>query len=336
MAALTVLQFDMRTAPDCPDTPAERYAACIDMARWADAQGISVVGFSEHHNSPDGFLSSPLMMAMAAAAVTERVALNVSALQLPLHDPVRVAEDIVALDLVSNGRFSTTLGLGYREAEYALFGAPWKGRGRLFDDKVDILVRALGGEEFEHNGTRARLSPVPQSPVQALLCIGGNSAAAARRAARFGLYFAPAIDDPALKQAYDEACRECGFDSGFVIFPREPCLTLIAEDPDAAWAQFGDYLLFDALAYAGWKHASRRAYAESSASDLDGLRAEGKYAILSPQQAVDKITRKGSINLAPLCGGMPLEFAWNSLELFAAKVLPQLRDQAPAEDGTLA
>ena len=259
MQPLIVLQFDMRTAPTCPDSSAERYRACIDMVRWADQQPISVVGFSEHHNSEDGFLSSPLMMAMAAATATQRVAINVSALQLPLHDPIRVAEDIAVLDLLSGGRFSTTLGLGYRESEYELFDVSWQRRGRVFDEKIAVLKQALRGEVFEYRGNPVHVTPAPQSPVEALLCIGGNSAAAARRAARFGLYFAPAIDDPALKDEYQAQCARQGFDGGFVIFPREPCLTLIAEDVAAAWDEVGQYLLYDATAYASWRHPTRRA-----------------------------------------------------------------------------
>jgi alkanesulfonate monooxygenase SsuD/methylene tetrahydromethanopterin reductase-like flavin-dependent oxidoreductase (luciferase family) len=315
----------MRTAPDCPDSAADRYRACIDMVRWADKQPVSVVGFSEHHNTADGFLSSPLMMAMAAASVTERVAINVSALQLPLHDPIRVAEDIVVLDLVSSGRFSTTLGLGYRELEYQTFGVPWKQRGKILDEKTQILLQALRGEAFEYLGTRVQLNPIPTTPVQALVCMGGNSAAAARRAARFALYFAPAIDDPALKQAYDGECEAQGFDNGFVIFPREPSLTLLSENPDRAWAEVGPFLLYDALAYAGWRHKNRRAYAESSAATLEDLRAEGKYAILTPEEAAEKIAVKGSINFSPLCGGVPVESAWKSLNLFADRVVPLLK-----------
>ena len=328
MTPLVVLQFDMRAAPQCPDSAADRYRACVDMAKWADNCPISVVGFSEHHNTPDGFLSSPLMMAMSVATATQRVAISVSALLLPLHDPIRIAEDIAVLDLVSKGRFSTTLGLGYREIEYRTMGADWEQRGRVFDEKIDVVLRAFSGEPFEYRGAPVQLNPTPDSPPQALLIVGGNSPAAARRAARFGLLFAPAIDDPTLESVYREECEKHGFSHGMVIFPREPSLTLIAEDPDKAWAEYGEYFLYDALAYGQWKHKTRRAYAESSATTLSELRAEGKYAFLSPEQAARKIVDKGSLNLAPLCGGMPIDVAWRSLELFAGKVVPMIDSES--------
>ncbi|MGI9286133.1 MAG: LLM class flavin-dependent oxidoreductase [Pseudomonadales bacterium] len=326
MEPLIVLQFDLKRAPFCPDTMGDRYRACLDMVRWADQQAVSVVGFSEHHNTAHGFLSSPLMMAASAASVSSRLRLSVSALQLPLHDPIRVAEDIAVLDLIASGRFTVTLGLGYRELEYRTFGMPWEQRGMIFDQKLEVLLHAMSGEEFDHQGTPVQLNPIPETDPRSFLFIGGNSRAAARRAARFKLFFAPAIDDPALKDLYEEECRDHGFANGFVIFPREPALTLIAEDPDKAWEEVGKYLLYDAVTYAQWKHKSRRAYAESAADSLDELRVEGKYAILSPQEAAEKIAGKGSLNLAPLCGGMPIDVGWQSLELYANKVVPLLEE----------
>ncbi|PLW68869.1 LLM class flavin-dependent oxidoreductase [Pseudohalioglobus lutimaris] len=325
MTHLSVLQFDLRRAPSCPDTPADRTRACLEMVRWADAQGISVAGFSEHHNTSDGFLSAPLMLAMASAACTQRIVLSVSALQLPLHDPLRVAEDIVALDQVSRGRFNLTVGLGYRQCEYQAFGADWQRRGKVFDEKLAILLRALSGEAFAHRGVEVQLTPSLHTPARSIVFVGGNSVAAANRAARFGLYFAPAIDDPALGDAYQAACKGHGFEEGFVIYPREPCLTLIAEDPDKAWKELGEFLLYDAQAYASWAHPSRRAYAESAASTLPALRQEGKYAILSPEQAASRIVEKGSINLSPLCGGIPIDAAWESLQLYSEQVIPRLQ-----------
>lgn len=324
MAALSVIQFDLRHSPECPDSQAQRYRACIDMVRWADENDITVAGFSEHHNTGDGFLSSPMMLAMAAAQATSKIRLSVSALLLPLHNPVRVAEDIAVLDLVSQGRFMAVAGLGYRELEYQTLGVEWKRRGKVMDENIAVLLQAWRGEPFEHNGVQAVLNPVPERPAQALLSVGGNSAAAARRAARFGLFFAPAIDDPELEHAYNAACQEYGFTGGAVIFPNEPSLTLVSDDPDRDWAHYGKFFLHDALAYGQWRHATRRAYAESFADDLESLRAEGKYCFLTPDEAVARIREKGSINLSPLCGGMPVEKAWNSLELFASKVMPAL------------
>jgi len=319
-----VLRFDMRSAPTCPDSADERYRAAIAMARWADHNSVDVIGLSEHHDTDDGFLSAPLALAGMMAACTQRVRISVSALLVPLHDPLRLAEDITALDLVSQGRFTATCGLGYRESEYRLFGVDWSNRGRVFDEKLAILVEALSGCTFRHHDRDTKLAPAPSSPLLALLTVGGNSAAAARRAARFGLCFCPAVDDPALERAYRTACRELGVKGALTIYPGAPATTFISEDPQRGWREIGDYLLYDAKAYGAWRHPNRRAYAESFANDLGELRAEGKYRILTPEQALATIRDTGSLHLAPLCGGVPIELGWQSLQLFEEFVVPRL------------
>ncbi len=319
-----VLRFDLRSAPRCPEPPAARYRAAIDMACWADRNALDVVGLSEHHCTADGFLSAPLQLTGMMVARTTRIRISVSALLVPLHDPLRLAEEIAVLDLVSGGRFSATCGLGYREVEYRALGADWSRRGRVFDAKLATLVDALSGKVFEHNGQSLELNPKPASPVQALLTVGGNSAAAARRAARFGLLFCPAIDDPELESAYRAACAEQGVTWGATIFPRRPATTFISEDPETLWREIGDYLLYDAIAYGAWRHPDRRAYAESFASDLDSLKREGKYRVLTPDQAAETIATQGSLHLAPLTGGVPSDIGWQTLQLFEQRVLPQL------------
>lgn len=319
-----VLRFDMRSSPGCRDSPAERYKAALDMACWADENSIDVVGLSEHHDTQDGFLSAPLGLAGMMCARTSRVRISVSALLVPLHDPLRLAEEIAVLDLIAKGRFSATCGLGYREQEYKRFGVNWKQRGQVFDEKLAVLVPALSGDTFSYNSEPMRLNPVPGSPVQALLIVGGNSKPAARRAARFGLGFCPAIDDAELAATYDEACAKNGFNYGFTIFPREPSTTIISDDPQACWQEYGHHLLYDATAYGAWRHPNRRAYAESFATNEEELKAEGKYRIISPEAAIEAIETKGSLHLAPLVGGFPVALGWRSLELFTEKVLPYI------------
>jgi alkanesulfonate monooxygenase SsuD/methylene tetrahydromethanopterin reductase-like flavin-dependent oxidoreductase (luciferase family) len=319
-----VLRFDMRSSPECPDTPADRYRAALDMASWADRNTVDVIGLSEHHDSTDGFLSAPLQLAGMMIAATKRIRISVSALLVPLHDPLRLAEDIAVLDIVAGGRFTATCGLGYRESEYECFGIDWVNRGQVFDKKLDLLVKALKGDTFYYNGSNRQLNPAPVSPIHTLLTIGGNSKAAGHRAARLGLFFCPAIDDPELEASYLAACREEGFKFGFVIYPRKPATTFIAQDTDACWRDIGEYLHFDAKAYGAWRHSNRRAYAESFASNIDELKLEGKYRVLTPEQALQTILETGSLHLAPLTGGVPLEIGWRTLELFEHQVQPYL------------
>src|SRR5437867_734356 len=86
----------------------EHLDRCIDEviaeAQLAEASGFDSCFFGEHHQDQDGFLPSPLIVATAVAARTKRLRVGTSVILLPLHHPVRVAEDVITLDLVSRGR----------------------------------------------------------------------------------------------------------------------------------------------------------------------------------------------------------------------------------------
>jgi alkanesulfonate monooxygenase SsuD/methylene tetrahydromethanopterin reductase-like flavin-dependent oxidoreductase (luciferase family) len=228
------------------------------------------------------------------------------------------------LDILSRGRSIATVGLGYRPEEYLALGKSWQQRGQLLDDSISTLLKAWSGEPFTHNGATVQVLPRPYSRPHPILCVGGNSKAAARRAARFGLPFSPAIDDEELAKVYYEESVARGFTTPYVIMPQHPATTFIAEDPQRAWTQLGEFMLYDALAYGRWHHPTRRAYAESSATSIGQLRAEGKYRVLQPQQALELLRAGESLHLAPLVGGAAPELGWRSLRLFTEQVAPQL------------
>ncbi|MCX2981908.1 LLM class flavin-dependent oxidoreductase [Halieaceae bacterium IMCC14734] len=319
-----VMRFDMRCPANGDSSAADLYQAVLDMSEWGDTRGIDVIGLSEHHNTTDGFLPSPLNLASAIAARTRHALLSIGALLVPLHDPLRLAEDIAVLDLLSRGRLTVITGIGYREQEYLALGRDWKRRGQLLEENIKVMQQAWTGMPFDYRGTSVQVLPRPYSLPHPLLAIGGNSAPAARRAARLRLPFFPAIDDAELVKIYREACTEQDFSGGLVILPGYPTTTFLAEDVELGWQQIGRYMLYDALAYGSWRHATRRAYAESFAADLETLRAEGKYAVLTPAEALAKLRAGGSLHLAPLVGGAPPELGWQSLRLFAEQVAPQL------------
>jgi alkanesulfonate monooxygenase SsuD/methylene tetrahydromethanopterin reductase-like flavin-dependent oxidoreductase (luciferase family) len=184
-----MLRFDMRAPPDGPADIRDLYAAALDMAVWGEEHGALTIVVSEHHASPDGYLPSPLLLAAAIAARTSSVPITVAALLVPLHDPVRLAEDMAVLDVISRGRVAYVAGLGYRAEEYAMFGHSLADRGRRMDECLTVLQRAWSGEAFEHNGRTVQVTPPPATPGGPMLFYGGGSRAAARRAARFGLGF---------------------------------------------------------------------------------------------------------------------------------------------------
>jgi alkanesulfonate monooxygenase SsuD/methylene tetrahydromethanopterin reductase-like flavin-dependent oxidoreductase (luciferase family) len=322
-----ILRFDFRLAESSTATMAELYGCALDMCEWGEANGALTAMFSEHHSASDGYLPSPLLLATAAATRTSSLAINVGALLLLMYDPVKLAEDMVVLDHLSGGRVSYTIGLGYRDAEYAMFGVDPKRRGALIEERIDVLRRALAGERFEWEGRSIHVTPPPLTAGGPMLAYGGGSPAAARRAGRLGMMLFPQTSDPALAAAYDEAATAAGNPTGLTMSPTDgaPNSVFVATDLDQAWTDMGPYLLHDAQMYGEWMGGGSNAASLSVASSVEDLRAEnGSYRIVTPEGARELMAAYGVLALQPLCGGMPPELAWSSLRLVEAEVLPAL------------
>lgn len=321
---VTVVRFNLVAPGAPPGVLSARYRAALEMAAYADEHGISTVQTEEHHGADNNWLPSPFTFAGAVFGATRRIAVTVSAVIGPLHDPLRLAEDIAVLDLLSGGRLVTVAGIGYRPEEYALFGVDWKRRGRLQDELLETLLTAWTGEEFAYRGRRVRLTPRPYTDPHPLLLVGGSSKAAARRAARLGLPFFPSAHLPELEAYYKEQLTEYGTEGWTMMPAAETPLLHLAEDPDRAWAEYGGHFLHEARTYASWQSDQIRSAVKSAATTVDQLRAEGVYRILTPEQCVAQ--GLDSLVLHPLAGGMPVEEGWRSLRLLAERVLPALGD----------
>lgn len=323
---LSFIRFDMRAPVGGPATPAELHTATLDMAEWADRVGFDSIVVSEHHGSEDGFLPAPIVAAAAIAGRTREAMISISALLAPLHDPVRVAEDLAVLDLLSEGRVTTILGLGYRPEEYAMFGAPWDERGAFFDEWVQALLDAWSGKPFTYRGREVLpVTPKGVTDPHPPIFIGGRSKAAARRAARFGLNFFPDSSDPALREEYERCCRGRGMEPGLMITPEDPVtFVFVHEDPDGYWERIGPHVLHEAMTYSGWQREGETSSAQTDATSIDELKAGDRFAVLTPDEAVEH-GRQGNLLLYPLCGGIPPELAWESLHLVEHEVLPRFR-----------
>jgi alkanesulfonate monooxygenase SsuD/methylene tetrahydromethanopterin reductase-like flavin-dependent oxidoreductase (luciferase family) len=318
-----VLRLNMTLPGLDPTENVARYAAALAMAEHADAAGFMAVTTDEHHGAPDGWMPSPLVFSGMLAARTRRAAISIQALLLPLHDPLRVAEDLILADLVSGGRLAVTLGVGYRPEEYAAHRKEWSRRGALMDEAVATLLAAWRGEPIARDGTDVRVTPSPLTP-QPPVMIGGSSRPSARRAARFGLPFAPPASLPELEAYYVEQCAAHGTTPVVVSPPPDLTIVFVARDPDEAWRAIGRHLLHEATTYAGWQTPDIRSSVHSHATTVEELRAEGIYVVLSPAECRERREAKGAeamFVLHPLCGGMPLDRAWECVRLFTDEVL---------------
>lgn len=312
------LRFDMRSQSPGAST-SELYAAASEMSEWAETRGCVAAVLCEHHCADDGYLPSPLLLGAAIASRTKQLMLNL-VLLLPLYDVARLAEDIAVLDHISAGRATYVFGIGYRAEEYAHFGLSMSDRGRLADEKLGLLRRLLAGEEVEHDGRRMKATPLPRTPEGPMMSWGGASLAAARRAGRNGLGLLANGGVPGMREAYEKACRENGFEPGFVLIPERDTATncFVADDVDQAWDEIGQYLLHDALSYSEWNPDNTVSANITTAKTVDELRRTSpSHVILSIDEAGERVANGEVFNLSPLCGGIPPNIAWPYLERFA-------------------
>jgi alkanesulfonate monooxygenase SsuD/methylene tetrahydromethanopterin reductase-like flavin-dependent oxidoreductase (luciferase family) len=326
------LRFDMR-APAFGADPTALYAAAPEMCSWGENHGCLAAVLCEHHGSEDGYLPSPLLLASAIAARTERLALSLI-LILPFYDPVRLAEDITILDILSGGRASYIMALGYRPEEYEIFGLELGDRGRLADEKLGMLRRLLAGETVVEGERRIFVTPRPLTNGGPAMMWGGGSLAAARRAGKYGLGMLANANIPGMREAYETACRKHGHEPGPAFFPDRdrPSVTFVADDVDQAWSELGEHLLHDVQTYAAWNPGNETSAGFSHVSTVDELRETGKsHMIITVQEAVSWVRAGKMLTLSPLCGGLPPEVAWPYLKRVGEVVLPEAARPVPAE-----
>lgn len=326
MQVLTALRLNMTNVPEVAAGHAERYAAALDMAAYADSHGITAISCEEHHLAATGWLPSPLLMAAAVAGRTTNARISINALLVPLYDPVRLAEDIAVLDHLAAGRFSFVAGIGYRPEEYRAAGRDFGSRGALMDECLQVMLAAWRDEAFEYRGAMINVTPKPRTKPHPLLFIGGMSAAAARRAARFALPFSPPMPMPDIEALY-LAELEANGKRGFVFRPQNGnIVTHLSTDPEAAWARCGDYFLNEATEYSTWITPDVPRPNETPADTVADLRRLGTVEVLTPEQLIEQCRAgRREVTVHPLIGGLPLDDGWESLRLLGEQVLPALQ-----------
>ncbi len=318
------LNFDMR-APDFGIPVQTVYDTALEMAAWADTRGIDFVSVQEHHGAADGYIPAPCLMAAAFASRTRHMRIQLGALILPLHDPVKVAEQIAVLDLIAAGRLDVVLGAGYVEREFAMFGVSARRRAQLMDEGIPILQRALAGERFRAGDREIFISPAPLQKPYPPLFLGGRVPATAQRAARFGVNLYPLKMD--IVPLYIEECRKLGRSPGQVI--GNVGWIHVSEDPEATWREVAPHVAHVARTYAEWGGNPNYASLFKGMNSVDEVRASGTYRVVTPDECVaivaDAEKTGRDLGFAPLIAGLDPVIGWRSLELFVHKVLPRVR-----------
>ena len=279
-----MLGFDMRV-PDFGTPRAELYSEALKMCQWADARGVAYINVMEHHGSEDGYMPSPFVFGAAVAARTKKVKVVLSAVLLPLHDPVKVAEQIAVTDIISNGRLLVTVGAGYVVREFAMFRRSIRDRARLLDEGIPIILRALSGERFVEGGREIFVRPLPLQNPHDIVIVGGGVPAAAKRAARLGLGLMPMPMSHHLIPLYEEECAKLGRRAGLVMRGSGPHLH-ISEDPDRTWRQVAPHVMHVVRSYARFAEGTTSSSPFANIKTEEQVRQNGFYKIVTPDEAV--------------------------------------------------
>ncbi len=330
-------------------TAKENYQHTLRLIDIADAGGIDGWFLAEHHCDPSfSLVASPNLLLAAAAERTSRIHLGALVTVLPYHHPVRVAEEIRMLDVLTDGRLEIGFGRGAIRHEQIAYGVNRDTTAELFEDGMQLLMRLLTERdiEFENkwwHGTVPQIVPAAVQTPHPPMWIVAVSASSIDRAARYGAHAAITLTPMELARQhvarYEEAWHQHQGDTprgrfsfGITIavaethaeaerYAREP----LRVKADTFLKQISDRPTGNDPAYAeheaGW-----RDYVDSSFEDMID---KGLVVYGSVDEAVEQLERiiaecgADAMTFIPQFVGLDPEFAARSLELFATQVIPR-------------
>jgi len=315
---------------------------CVDEvlaeAHLAEDSGFDSCFFGEHHQDKDGFLPSPLIVAAAVASQTRKLRVGTSVVLLPLHHPVRIAEDVITLDIVSKGRVTLGVGLGYQPADFQTFGVPMEQRVGRFEEGIEIIRNCWRDEPFSFHGKyhvldALHVRPAPIQKPSPPLWIGADTHRGARRAGRLADAFVttPSMDLKNILGIVDT------YRSAAVAAGRAPQVVLMRDAwvaPNRAEAErvYGPEVMAAYRYY--WRNGLPEfARVKSEAEFTLANVARDRLIIGEPEECVREFRRWNEATGADYfllrlrhahSGGPPHQEIMKAIRLFGQEVIPQL------------
>jgi alkanesulfonate monooxygenase SsuD/methylene tetrahydromethanopterin reductase-like flavin-dependent oxidoreductase (luciferase family) len=328
--------YDFRNPPGSGLSNPELYAGVLAQAELVDRLGYDQIWITEHHFVEDGYVPSFVAVAGAIAARTKSVRISSDILLLPFAHPLRLAEDLAVLDVLSNGRMELGVGMGYALHEFRAFGISRRERVSRTEEGIAVLQQAWKGERFDHHGKHwnfegACVRPRPVQPGGPPLWLAAMSEAGARRAARYGLNLLPQGDrrfvlDPWRADLAATGRSPDDFRVGLI----RPWL--VTSDRARDWPRIREAERYRDKMYAEWLTASGDDVTLAWAGPAADVRpipqtwiigdADEVYDELARFVAEFGITDVVTWGAAP---GVAPEAMNESLERFAREVMPRLR-----------
>ena len=169
---------------------------------------------------------------------------------LPLHNPIRVAEDAVTVDVISGGRFELGVALGYNKNENVSFGIPLTERGRRMNEELEIIRGLLDGETVNFKGkyyevTKARLAPMTVQQPRMPIWVGGFTPHGTQRAAKYADGFM-AVGGPSkeLFDSYVTSLEALGKPTTNLRLAGGFFWLIPAVDPEKSWHEAAPHVIY--------------------------------------------------------------------------------------------
>lgn len=313
------------------------YNEALEEVIRGEELGFDSVWMEEHHSVMNHYWPTPLTVLAGFATRTSKVILGTDILVAPFYHPVRLAEEVTMLDIMSAGRFVLGVAIGYKPDEFALYGADLEKRGTRFVEQLTVM-KALWTQEHvsfqgKHYSVEGRLEPKPLTRPHPPLWIGGWGDLALKRAATIGDNWIPGPTADlnrllAGKQQFLANRAAAGRTAPITEWPLTRD-TIIADTDRQARELAEEHIMVSyRKEYAGgWKHPFIDA---SIATDLDALKKD-RFLIGGPDQVIQAlrpfVEQYGITHL--ICRlffpGMPHRHILRELELLSREVLPAFR-----------
>lgn len=244
--------FSGQRPPGSPATHRQLYEELLDQAVLIEAAGLDSMWVSEHHFAEDGYMPAVLPIVAALLARTNRITVATDRLAASLHNPIRLAEDAIALDLLSGGRFVLGLSLCYRAEEFEGFGVDPATDAQRLEALVPVLRAAFEGRHVGVEGRDVAITPGPSTEGGPKLMIAADGDGGASRAARLAdmLMVDPTEPWEVVDQAVATFDRERGDRTGELVLFTYGALS--ERGLEASWSNVADGFRYMRHNYDRW------------------------------------------------------------------------------------
>lgn len=325
--------FDMRNPRQWFKPWADLYAETLEFIEHIEALGFGGVWLAEHHGIDDGYMPSPVVFGAGIATRTKKVRISQGVGLAPHYHPVRLAEDLAVVDILSNGRAEFAMGIGYLGFEADAYGWSSKERGRRSNEVMEIVRRLWSGETLDYDGEfhklkGARCTPLPVQEGGIPMFVGGVAPPGFRRAARLGDGFIGPVE---FWPQYLEEVRAAGKDekdARIVSMSYSDMWLLVSEDPERTLDELAPHAYYQINTYAEWQEGAE--WSVFKEMSLDDFKKAGVIRVMTPDDCITYIkSRQEAAPIEAFCmqapAGFPLARLAEHAELFASKVIPAFR-----------